>query len=124
MSPSSAAPQVRIALLSGMILVLELAFIRQVPAEVRAISYFTNLMFTAGFSGMGLGCILQRQRSFAPALPLGLLLVFGFILLGRGIVIHADAVVAEREITDEQGIVHRYDEVLAGEAMELDLGDL
>ena len=91
MSPSSPAPQVRIALLSGMILVLELAFIRQVPAEVRAISYFTNLMFTAGFSGMGLGCILQRQRSLAVALPLGLLLVFGFILLGRGIVIHADA---------------------------------
>jgi len=91
LSPSSAAPPLRIALLSGMILVLELAFIRQVPAEVRAISYFTNLMFTAGFSGMGLGCILQRQRSLAPALPLGLLLVFGFILLGRGIVIHADA---------------------------------
>ncbi len=35
-----------------------------------------------------------------------------------GIVMHADAVVARREITDDDGIVHDYDEVLAGEAME------
>lgn len=35
-----------------------------------------------------------------------------------GIVMHADEVVAEREVMDEHGIVHRYDEVLAGEAME------
>ena len=91
MKPAPAAKPFRIALLSGMILILELAFIRQVPAEVRAISYFTNLMFTAGFSGLGIGAILQRQRSLTAALPIGILLVFGFILLGRGIVIHADA---------------------------------
>ncbi|MCP4004066.1 MAG: hypothetical protein GY725_07720 [bacterium] len=81
----------RIALISSMILTLELALIRQVPAEVRAISYFTNLMFMAAFSGMGIGCILQKQRSMAWTLPLGLLLVFGFVMVGRGIVIHADA---------------------------------
>jgi spermidine synthase len=74
-----------------MVLLLELAFIRQVPAEVRAISYFTNLMFTAGFSGLGLGCMLARQRSLAPALPVGLLLVFGFVVLARGVVIQPDA---------------------------------
>ena len=91
MNAVSAAPPIRIALLSGMILILELALIRQVPAEVRAISYFTNLMFTAGFSGLGIGCILQRQRSMAAALPLGMLLVFAFIVVGRGIVIHSDA---------------------------------
>ena len=49
-----------------------------------------------------------------PVLELGIEQYDGFV----GIVIHADAVVAEREVTDEQGIVHRYDEVLAGEAME------
>ncbi len=91
MSSAPAARPSRIALLAGMILVLELAFIRLVPAEVRAISYFTNLMFTAGFSGMGIGCILQRQRSLTAALPIGMMLVFGFILLGRGIVIHENA---------------------------------
>jgi hypothetical protein len=81
----------KIALISFSILVLELALIRQIPAQVRAISYFTNLLFMAAFSGMGLGCILQRQRSLAPALPAGLLLLFGFIWLGRGIVVFPEA---------------------------------
>jgi Mlc titration factor MtfA (ptsG expression regulator) len=31
---------------------------------------------------------------------------------------HADVVVARREVTDEHGIVHHYDEELAGEAMD------
>ena len=34
-----------------------------------------------------------------------------------GIVVHADEVVAHREVTDEHGIVHHYDEWLTGEAM-------
>ncbi len=49
-----------------------------------------------------------------PVLELGVDHYDGFV----GIVMHADAVVAEREVTDEDGIVHHYDEVLAGEAME------
>ena len=32
--------------------------------------------------------------------------------------IHADEVVAPREVMDDDGVVHHYDEVLAGEAME------
>jgi Mlc titration factor MtfA (ptsG expression regulator) len=35
-----------------------------------------------------------------------------------GIVVHSDEVVARRSVTDESGVVHDYDEVLAGEAME------
>lgn len=35
-----------------------------------------------------------------------------------GIVVHPDEVVAQREVMDEDGVVHRYDEVLAGEAMQ------
>jgi Mlc titration factor MtfA (ptsG expression regulator) len=49
-----------------------------------------------------------------PVLELGLDQYDGFV----GIVMHADAVVAPREFTDEHGIVHAYDEELAGEAME------
>jgi Mlc titration factor MtfA (ptsG expression regulator) len=49
-----------------------------------------------------------------PVLELGIDQYDGFV----GIVMHADAVVAEREVADEHGIVHEYDEVLAGEAME------
>lgn len=49
-----------------------------------------------------------------PVLELGLAAYDGFV----GIVVHPDEVVARRERTDEDGVVHRYDEVLAGEAME------
>lgn len=35
-----------------------------------------------------------------------------------GIVVHADVVVAHRERVDDVGVVHHYNEVLAGEAME------
>ena len=49
-----------------------------------------------------------------PVLELGLSAYDGFV----GIVVHPDEVVAQRERTDEQGVVHRYEEVLAGEAME------
>ena len=49
-----------------------------------------------------------------PVLELGVEQYDGFV----GIVMHADAVVARREVTDEHGIVHHYDETLAGEAME------
>lgn len=36
----------------------------------------------------------------------------------KGIVVHPGTMVARREVTDEAGVVHRYSEVLAGEAME------
>lgn len=49
-----------------------------------------------------------------PVLELGVDQYDGFV----GIVMHADAVVARCEVTDEHGIVHQYDESLAGEAME------
>lgn len=49
-----------------------------------------------------------------PVLHLGLACYDGF----KGIVVHPDLVVARREVMDEHGIVHHYDEELAGEAME------
>jgi Mlc titration factor MtfA (ptsG expression regulator) len=49
-----------------------------------------------------------------PVLRLGLQAYDGFV----GIVVHADLVRAPREITDEDGVVHTYDEVLAGEAVQ------
>ncbi|MEO8526716.1 MAG: M90 family metallopeptidase [Caldimonas sp.] len=48
-----------------------------------------------------------------PALKLGLDCLNRFV----GIVVHEDAVVARREVEDDDGIVHAYDEELAGEAM-------
>ncbi|MEO8155379.1 MAG: M90 family metallopeptidase [Rhizobacter sp.] len=49
-----------------------------------------------------------------PVLHLGLDWYDGFV----GIVVHAGEVVARREVMDEDGVVHQYDEPLSGEAME------
>ena len=48
-----------------------------------------------------------------PVLKLGLEAYDGFV----GIVVHADLVVAQREFVDDAGVVHAYEEELAGEAM-------
>jgi MtfA peptidase len=48
-----------------------------------------------------------------PVLRIGLQPYRGFV----GIVVHPDEVVAAREVVDDDGIVHEYDEVLTGEAM-------
>jgi Mlc titration factor MtfA (ptsG expression regulator) len=53
-------------------------------------------------------------QAVLPVLNLGLGWYDDFV----GIVVHADEVVASRTEVDDGGIVHEYDEVLAGEAME------
>ncbi len=53
-------------------------------------------------------------QAVLPVLRLGLSRYDGFV----GIVVHPDQVVARREVADEDGIVHSYDEPLAGEAMD------
>jgi hypothetical protein len=76
-----------VALISSTALALELSFIREVPAEVRAISYFTNLIFMASFFGLGLGCLLERARRLDLLLPLGLFAVAAFVYFTRGLVV-------------------------------------
>ena len=53
-------------------------------------------------------------QAVLPVLRVGLSPYDGFV----GIVVHPDEVVAQREVMDDDGVVHAYDEVLAGEAME------
>jgi len=53
-------------------------------------------------------------QAVLPVLRVGLAPYDGFV----GIVVHPDEVVAQREVMDDDGVVHAYDEVLAGEAME------
>jgi Mlc titration factor MtfA (ptsG expression regulator) len=53
-------------------------------------------------------------QAVLPVLNLGLAWYDDFV----GIVVHPDEVLARRTVTDDSGIVHQYDEVLAGEAME------
>ena len=58
--------------------------------------------------------VAVAAQACLPVLRLGLDRYDGFV----GIVLHDDAVVARREVVDEDGIVHEYDEVLAGEAVQ------
>jgi hypothetical protein len=52
-------------------------------------------------------------QAVLPVLKLGLARYDGFV----GIVVHPDQVVARREVHDDDGLVHEYDETLAGEAV-------
>jgi Mlc titration factor MtfA (ptsG expression regulator) len=58
--------------------------------------------------------VAVAAQACLPVLRLGLGAYDGFV----GIVLHPDQVVARRTVADEDGVVHEYDEVLAGEAME------
>jgi MtfA peptidase len=57
--------------------------------------------------------VAVAAQACLPALELGLHWYAGF----KGIVMHPDAVLAQREFVDDAGVVHEYDEELAGEAM-------
>ena len=58
--------------------------------------------------------VAVAAQAVLPVLHLGLAWYDDFV----GIVVHADEVMARRVVTDESGVVHHYNEVLAGEAME------
>ncbi len=58
--------------------------------------------------------VAVAAQACLPVLRLGLERYDGFV----GIVIHPEAVVARREHVDDDGVLHEYDETLAGEAME------
>ena len=53
------------------------------------------------------------SQACLPALNLGLGWYDGFV----GIVVHDDVVVAQREMVDDDGVVHHFEEELSGEAM-------
>jgi hypothetical protein len=58
--------------------------------------------------------VAVAAQACLPVLKLGLDRYDGFL----GIVLHADQVVARREHLDEDGVMHEYDEVLSGEAVQ------
>lgn len=89
----------------------ELAALREMAAEFLA---------RKEFHGAG-GLVITDEIALAiaaqavlPVLHLGLHWYDDFV----GIVVHPDEVVARRTEVDESGVVHDWDEVLAGEAME------
>ena len=102
--------------------VANLSFLDQRPARDldrlrRMASLFLDRKEFSGAGGFVVDdatAVSVAVQACLPVLELGIEQYDSFV----GIVMHADAVVAEREVTDEHGVVHRYDEVLAGEAME------
>src|SRR3989454_10484166 len=47
---------------SFLVLFLETALIRWMPAYVRLLSYFSNFILLASFLGIGIGCLLAWRR--------------------------------------------------------------
>jgi Mlc titration factor MtfA (ptsG expression regulator) len=94
---------------------------RRDPADEQRLRRMTSLFldrkeFSAA-GGLRLSdaiAVAIAAQAVLPVLRLGLDRYDGFV----GIVVHPDQVVARREVADEDGIVHEYDEVLAGEAMD------
>jgi spermidine synthase len=54
-------PALDLFLVSGLILFLELAFIRWFPAHVLFLTFFTNTVLLACFVGMSIGCLTARS---------------------------------------------------------------
>ena len=86
-------------------------------AELREMAtLFLDRKEFAGAHGLAVSdemAVAIAAQACLPALKLGLHWLDGFV----GIVVHEDAVVARREVEDEDGVVHAYDEELTGEAM-------
>ena len=90
-------------------------------ADLEALRRLTSLFLDEKeFSGAGGLSVTDAMavriaaQACLPVLHLGLQPYRGFV----GIVVHPDEVVAAREVMDDDGVVHNYDEVLSGEAME------
>src|SRR5882672_6174975 len=72
-NPQSAIP---LFLSSFLVLFLEIALIRWMPAYIRLLSYFSNFILLAAFLGCGIGCMLAgARRNFFLLFPLLLLVV-------------------------------------------------
>jgi SAM-dependent methyltransferase len=59
----SASQAARTVLASFLVLFLEVAFIRWMPAYIRLLSYFSNFILLASFLGIGIGCLLAPARA-------------------------------------------------------------
>src|SRR5512145_1661281 len=79
----------RVFLASFLVLFLEVALIRWMPAYIRLLAYFSNFILLASFLGIGIGCLFApaRARLFGwfPALVTVVVAVVYFFRLEVGI---------------------------------------
>ena len=87
-------------------------------AELRRLSsLFLDSKEFSGAHGLEVSddmAVAIAAQACLPVLRLGLAAYDGFV----GIVVHPDEVQVRREFVDDDGVVHEYDDVLVGEAME------
>lgn len=82
---TSSAAQLRLALVSGLVLFLELACIRWFPAHVLYLTFFTNAVLLAAFVGMSIGCLLaSRPNRLLSKTPMLLAVALGAGLFAEG----------------------------------------
>lgn len=97
-------------------------FLAALPPEEQARLRSLSSQFLAQKEFQGAGgfeitdavAIAIAAQAVLPVLHLDLTWYDDFV----GIVVHADEVVAKRTVVDDDGVVHDYEEVVAGEAME------
>jgi Mlc titration factor MtfA (ptsG expression regulator) len=94
---------------------------RRSPEDMAELRRLTSLFLdrkefstAAGLRLSDMMAVTVAAQAVLPVLHLGLARYDGFV----GIVLHADAVRAPREQADEDGVVHAWEEPLAGEAMQ------
>jgi Mlc titration factor MtfA (ptsG expression regulator) len=94
---------------------------RRHPDDARQLRRMTSLFLDrkefSGAHGMAVSdtmAVAIAAQACLPVLRLGLQAYNGFV----GIVVQPDEVQVRRETVDDDGIVHEYDDVLSGEAME------
>lgn len=94
---------------------------RRTPADVdqlrRLATLFLDRKEFSGANGMLVDdevAVAVAAQACLPILKLGLHRYDGFV----GIVLHPDEAVARRVVTDDDGVVHEYEETLSGEAMQ------
>lgn len=81
----------QIAAASFVVLFQELALIRWLPAQVRAIGYFPNVVLLAAFLGLGIGSLLASRRPLLRWWPIAVACLTAAAALMHGIVFTQDA---------------------------------
>jgi len=72
----------RLVLLSGLMLFVELALIRWTGSNVVYLSYFSNFVLLGSFLGIGIGFLRGRARTnLFPYAPVALTMLVGFVLI-------------------------------------------
>ena len=68
-------PGLELLIISFVVLFQELAFIRWIPAQVRVVAYFPNLVLISAFLGLGIGSLRSRSRSLLWLWPMALVVL-------------------------------------------------